>query len=954
MLSQPKHFFLLNFALTNLNCLTNKVFHVDQFCREENISIFSVTESWLQPLIKDSVVNIDGYSLYRQDFVSSVPKFGVCVYVKNNIKVSEHSDSGSFPNTLALHFPYYNLYVLTVYRPPSYTFEENVALIEFIYNFSTNKEFVLMGDFNLPTISWIGDAPYQNLSTCDSMFLDLFQTLGLYQWVREPTFVRSGNILDLILTSDPDRIQDVVVFPPFPQCGHVTIKASYLFQREPPPDRAVKPIYDWAKGKFNRIRSSLRLFDWDFELQHLNIDDVTSLLTNTLNHLARQFIPQKACCTKSSPWSKSVPKQLYKQRTQKWNDYKISRQTHGRHHHITLLRLFNFNEANATLRSAVLKAQINYEENLIQSRSTRPKLFYSYIRSKKQDRPRVGPLMINDELSDDPNSMANTFVDAFASVFVTESPLNPFRHQLCQGILSDVQFDPKDVELHLKSLDADSAMGPDNLHPRLLKECASELAYPLSILFNKSMASGTLPQSWKLSHVCPIYKKGSRSDPLNYRPISLNPIPCKTMERIICKTLFGFMEEHLIFDESQFGFRPNRSVTDQLLLTYDHITYWYDQGQVVDLILFDFVKAFDRVHHQTLIDKLVAIGIAGNLLQWITSFLLGRSMQVTINGHASHPKPVSSGVPQGSVLGPLLFLIFINHICSQIQCKYKMFADDLKLYLHSSAPSPNCLRSLPGMQNNIDLLSSTAASWGLRFSTGKCVHLRFARQRHVQAENLETSIYTLNGNPINQSFSHSDLGVTVDRKLKFDHHTRSIAAKAGGVATNLLKSTINRSPNFMSSLLISDVRPILDFASPVWNLGFLGQTKLLESVQRRWTKQITGLSDLSYAERLTVLGLYSVKGRLLRHDLIYCYRIFHDLSIISPTDLFTMAPTVATRGHRFKIQMQHSQLESRRRFFSCRVIQRWNSLPLDVVDAPSLPVFKTRLHSFLGEILFSF
>ena len=123
--------------------------------------------------------------------------------------------SGSLPYTLTLYLPTFNLYILTVYRSLSYTYEENIALVELIYNLSVNKELVLLGDFNLPTISWLNEVPDQNISVCDSMFLDLFQTLGLHQWVREPTFIRSGNILDLILISDPDRTQDVVVSPPF-------------------------------------------------------------------------------------------------------------------------------------------------------------------------------------------------------------------------------------------------------------------------------------------------------------------------------------------------------------------------------------------------------------------------------------------------------------------------------------------------------------------------------------------------------------------------------------------------------------------------------------------------------------------------------------------------------------------------------------------------------------------
>lgn len=226
-----------------------------------------------------------------------------------------------------------------------------------------------------------------------------------------------------------------------------------------------------------------------------------------------------------------------------------------------------------------------------------------------------------------------------------------------------------------------------------------------------------------------------------------------------------------------------------LLLTsycsHMNVTYGYDQGQVVDLILFDFIKAFDCVPSQTLIDKLLAIGISGNLLQWITSFLLGRSIKVTINGHASYSQPVLSGVAQVSVLGPLLFLIFINHTCSQNQCNYKMFADDLKLCFHSSVLSSDCSRYIPGMQHNINLLSYTAASWGLGFSASKCVHLRFAKQRCAQADDLMTPFYTLNGSPIIQSFTHKDLGITVDTKPKFHQHINCSAAKAGGIATNL-------------------------------------------------------------------------------------------------------------------------------------------------------------------------
>ncbi|XP_050723119.1 uncharacterized protein LOC127001915 [Eriocheir sinensis] len=439
-----------------------------------------------------------------------------------------------------------------------------------------------MGDFNLPSISWNDVVPDHNTTACDTMFLNLFQTLGLHQWVLEPTFIKLGNILDLILTTEDDRIQDINIFPPFPNCGHALVKIAHLYQGEDTRDRVGAPLLDWARGKYGKICNALQQIDWDYELMHLDVDTANAFLSNTLIQLANQFIPIKRPRSKCPPWSKDIPRNLFKQRSKLWMEYKHLRQAHGRQSYLTLQKLFKFNETNAILWASALTTQINYEDRLIQLRSVKPKLFHSYIRNKKVDRPKVGPLMINGNLTDDPDCMADSFAKAFASVFVVESSNNVFPHQVCNGNISDVQFFPRDVESHLKTLNADSAVGPDGLHPRLLKECVLELAYPMAILFNMSMASGSLPQLWKLSHVSPIYKKGPHSDPLNYRPISLNPIPCKTMECIICKSLFGFIKDHLLFDKRQFGFRPNRSVSDQLLLTYDYVTYWYNQGHVVE------------------------------------------------------------------------------------------------------------------------------------------------------------------------------------------------------------------------------------------------------------------------------------------------------------------------------------------------------------------------------------
>ena len=229
-------------------------------------------------------------------------------------------------------------------------------------------------------------------------------------------------------------------------------------------------------------------------------------------------------------------------------------------------------------------------------------------------RSSVGPLRLtSDYISDDPRSMADSFAEAFASTFVTSVLPNPFPHQYCNVELSKITFTLQDVVYVLSHLDVGSAMGPDGLHPRLLKACASQLAYPFYRIFQMSLSEGALPSLWKLSHVVPIFKKGSRSEPLNYRPVSLLSItseplnywpvsllsiPSKCLERFISQELHNFLSENSMLTEEQFGFRPGRSTEDQLLLTYNFIALHWDSGHIVDLILYDFSKAFDTVSHQ--------------------------------------------------------------------------------------------------------------------------------------------------------------------------------------------------------------------------------------------------------------------------------------------------------------------------------------------------------------------
>ena len=908
-----------------------------------------ICETWLSPNVSSSVVSVEGYTLLRNDSPSGQRKHGVCMYVHNDLKIGHVCADHN--NTLGVFLPEIGLNVLTVYRPPSNTAAEDQELADYVEEFCKDKDVCIMGDFNLPSINWNANPPTAT-SARDRLFLETFVRCGLTQYISGATYVPSGRTLDLVLTSDSEAVSSTSLLPPLPGCGHTPITFTMSFTsgncRPPYPIRDT-PLRNWFRGDYTEMSKTLMEVDWFFEFSDRSVEQSYLFFDTFLSRLIDRYVPLRNLISKNhSPWNKNLPNHLKTSKISAWQEYKYSRSTYGRLSPHTIIKWHNFQQVNARIKNFKISSRCQYETELLENLNQNPKRLHSYLRQQKTTRPKIGPLNCDGEMTDSPFEMAEYFVSSFYNVLTSNVPPNPHTHQTSVSSLSTVDFSIADVEKTLISLDPSSSSGPDMIHPLLLKSCSSAISLPLYLLFHKSLISMSVPSLWKYSSISPIFKKGSHADPLNYRPISLTSICSKTMERILANAINEYLDSNNLLSDSQFGFRAGRSVQEQLLLTYDQITRDYDEGKIVELVLFDFSKAFDLVPHSIILEKLQLLGFQNPILGWMDDFLKGRHMRVAVSGVVSSPRPVPSGVPQGSVLGPLLFIIFINYLIHDLQSFSNLFADDLKIYFGMHRDPVSYANGIRSIQTDIDLLVARASSWGLTFAPHKCIRLRFVR--HFRDTPLPLPLY-LNNTQLVVSETARDLGVTVDSELRFHNQIAQTQAKAFGMSNNILRGTICRSPEFMKVIFISHVRPLLDCCSPVWNTDYILDIKSLESVQRHWTKKINGFSELSYHERLQRLSLFSIWGRLLRADLIMVWKITHGL-VPCLTDILPRSTISFTRGHPYKLAVTRSESDARKRFFSNRVVTTWNNLPTNVVMSSSLPIFKSRLHSSLGELLY--
>ncbi|KAI8500844.1 hypothetical protein Bbelb_216620 [Branchiostoma belcheri] len=832
-----------------------------------------------------------------------------------------------------------NITIGCIYRSPSGDPRESTSklcnLISSVCR-RNQRRLVIVGDFNIKEIDWSNMSSTVGSNHHSQMFLDCIDNNFLHQHVTEPTRYRVNqepSILDLVITNDPDLIGDIKYLPGLGRGDHCCLVFPIEIESRPEVHHTTRRNYN--KGQYAKAGDYLQEKDWQRELGNLDIHQAWEAFTDEINKVVEDCIPVRKPNSKGNKLYMNKEAMRAKDKKRKaWSTFKRTGD---------MKDYRKYADVRNKLRSLTRELCTKFEHRVVKDIKDNPKAFWRYVTSRIQTREKVGSLISEDgKVAESDAEKAEVLNYFFASVFTAEDmTIMPSIDSIpVASRLEDIDISEEKVFEKLSELNQSKSAGPDNIHPRLLKELARHLCIPLNILFKKSLEAAKLPEGWKQAHVTPIHKKGNRSTPGNYRPVSLTSVVGKVMESIIRDSLVDHMMRNSLFTDAQHGFVPGRSCMTQLLVCTEAWTRSLQEGNPVDVIYLDFKKAFDTVPHKRLISKMERYGVGGNVCAWIEDFLSNRKQRVVVNNQSSSWKDVKSGIPQGSVLGPILFVIYINDLPESVSCAVKIFADDSKLY--GNVKQSNSIEAIQGDLNEVDKWSKL---WQLQFNVGKCKVLHLGRS-NGKAE------YTLGGQKIMETEEEKDLGVIVDNKLTFHSHTARAANKGNQLLGLIKRSFYNLDEHTIPILYKTMVRPHLEYGNVIWGPHFSMDQSKLEKVQTRATRLVPGLALLPYSERLKKLRIPSLQYRRKRGDMIQVFKIVTGQERVRADVFFSFLDSRTTRGHKYKLKVPLAKARVRGQVFSTRIVKDWNSLPEWVVNSKTVNQFKTNLDKHWMHLVF--
>ena len=986
----------------------NKLLELQAYVYHHSPDIVVLNETWLKSTINDNeIFPPESYKIFRRDrSPDSHPpdpnnpnKFkrnggGVLIAVKSSLDLtSKRVNIACKAEVLSLEFTLKNntkFCLSTLYRVGTLGTCNQQALQEYYSSLLRNRKFskmYIIGDLNLPSLSvteWNTGHGTQPLS---QSFLDMFNNLSFEQCIEQATH-NHGKMLDVLLTNAPQSITRVSVGDENSVCVSDHFPIFFDVKANIRRKQAIKrELFNYKKADWNNLNRDLSNAPWHSLLSSSDVEVCWHNFKVTLDNISRKHIPViKSKDGFKPPWFDSdiydicrekerirlELKALKKKREsmqspldQDSPQQNVSREQFEAEKFIRLELKFQSTrrEMKRLIRS---KMYSNFSDK--QSENAITKKFWSYVKATSNSHRIPEIVHYNDLFKSDFKGQADLFNSFFFEQFSSQSS---YDIKINYNMPNQVHFSVLDVKNILKNLDPNKAPGPDQIHGKILKNCAAALCLPLTLLFQSSFYTCNIPNDWKTANVVPVYKKGSKNSVQNYWPISLTSLIMKVYEKVIATELLNRVSDKI--NPRQHGFLPLKSCESQLLPFVDQLARGLNKSSRIDIVYFDFAKAFDSVNHDIILEKLEnRFGIDGFLLKFFVEYLSGRKQRVVIGNTYSDDLNVASGVPQGSILGPLLFVLFINDIGDEVSDKSNilLYADDTKLYreILSVADSET-------LQSDITMLNNWAMNNKMKFHPDKCKVLTVTLQRN----DMNKYAYMLGQTPLQYEQYEKDLGINITSNLCWTKHCNYICSKAKQ-DLGLLRRTCNFVKNTTQrrSLYLAMIRSQFEHCSSIWAACSHTMFENIESIQKRCIKwilqeELESYTPYMYFVKCKQLDLLPLKSRLVLKDL----KLFHSMIIgtfpsplpnylhfhksnnrlrYSHLDDFSIVSDIKPRitvnyNKSACSDTVSSSLTQFSNSFYYRTMNSWNSLPLETRKLTSPSLFEQSVVKYLWDHL---
>lgn len=925
---------------TNIDGYVSKKLEVDDYAREMEPHIMCFVETKLDEKIQIMDVGDRKYRIWRRDRRGKKGG-GVMIAVRKDIIVDKVELGEGKAEVLSMRMLTEKggkRDIVVVYVPPktrAWNGEEYEEMLNDTCRclerlLKESRNIILMGDFNCKEVNWEEWDTEGGEDSWGNRILNLAMRNVMTQWIKEATRYRGtdeASRLDLLLTKEPDIIGKIKTKCPLGKSDHVLIEFDLNEGNSEEKDESYrKGRFNYGKTDFVGLRKFFEEVNWNELKEEKNTQDKWRIFLKYFSAGVEKYVPKITMKEKKKKeWFNKRCEKAKVERDKSWN--KMRRRDNQQTRDV-------YKRARNEYVRVRREEERNYEKNIVNKCKEEPKLFYRYVNGKLKKKDGIEKLKLNGEIYEEARKQAEVMNKSFQSVFTKEGEFEREQRVTKERVLSEINVGVEELKKLMKNLDVRKAQGPDGVSNWILRECRDQLVEQIHNIIESSLQEGKVPSEWKCANIVPIYKGGNREEPLNYRPVSLTSVVSKMCEKIIKERWMKYLVKENILTAKQFGFREGRSCVTNLMSFYSRVIDVVQEREGwADCIYLDFRKAFDTVPHKRLLWKLEQIGgLKGNILEWIKDYLTDRMMRTVIRDEESEWRQVTSGVPQGSVLAPIMFMIYINDMVEGVDSYMSLFADDAKIMRKIRN-----IKDCEELQSDLDRIYKWSRVWEMDFNAKKCRVLEMGK-----SERRPTWNYKLGSEVVLKGNEEKDLGVIIQDKLLAEKHISRITGETYNLLIRMRMVFNYMDEDMMKKLIVGLIRPRLEYAAVVWSPHKKKNVRKVERIQRVATKMVPSLRDRPYEERLEILNLQTLKERRERGDLIAVFRAMKGLEKVDREDLFVWDRS-ATRGHGKKLKKSRCLRDIKKYSFPYRTVDAWNGLKPEIVQAKSIHEFKMKL-----------